>query len=164
MLHHRVATVADHMRSLCCAATLVTALLTLVTACGGSSAQPHRSDPMTTDEVAHISRQDLRTAMAARSIIVVDTLPSDMHRQAHLPGAVNIPGYPYETAAASTDEYAPKLLPDKNAQIALYCINAPCRNSEFVGRRLMELGYTHVAKYAEGIQDWSQANLPLEAG
>lgn len=134
----------------------------LLAGCSGGQAAPAESDPLTVDEVAHISRQEVQAGIADKSLVVVDTLPADMHKQVHLPGAINIPGHPYEIADASTDAHAPRLLPDKNAKIALYCINVPCRNSEFVGRRLMELGYTHVTKYAEGIEDWMQADLPVE--
>lgn len=120
------------------------------------------SDPMVTDEVPHISREDLRRRMADKSIIVVDTLPADMHASSHLPGSINIPGFPYQNAVAFTDDLAPKLLPDKSKPLALYCINPPCRNSEFVGRELIKLGYTGVSKYAEGIDDWTRVGLPLE--
>lgn len=149
-------------RLLVCAAVVISPLCTVACGAPADSPKPARSDPLTTDEVERISRQELQKGIAEGSVVVVDTLPADMHAQAHLPGAVNIPGYPYETAAASTDEHAPRLLPDKNAHLALYCINVPCRNSEFVGRRLKELGYTHVRKYAEGIQDWMRAGLPVE--
>ncbi|GAA0641532.1 hypothetical protein GCM10010174_74960 [Kutzneria viridogrisea] len=144
-------------------AVLVTGLL--LTACGTSTpaAAPRTtSDPMVTDEVAHISRQDLRQRMADHSITVIDTLPADMHRGSHLPGSINIPGFPYNIAAKSTDDLAPKLVPDKSTPVALYCINPPCRNSEFVGREMVKLGYTKVTKYAEGIDDWVKAGLPLE--
>lgn len=120
------------------------------------------SDPLIVDEVARISRQELRAGIEAGTITVVDTLPETMHQRQHLPGAVNIPGFPYEKARATTDRLAPRLLPDKSAKLALYCINPPCRNSEFVGRRLKELGYTAVHKYADGIQDWIAAGLPTE--
>ncbi|RZS34923.1 rhodanese-related sulfurtransferase [Herbihabitans rhizosphaerae] len=122
------------------------------------------TDPMTTDAVPHISRTDLLQGIQNKTVTVVDTLPVDMHVRQHLPGSLSIVGFPYEEATARTGEAAPKLLPDKSAKIALYCINVPCRNSEYVGRQLIRLGYKNVYKYAEGIQDWARNGLPTEKG
>lgn len=107
-----------------------------------------------------ITREELRKGIDAGTLVVVDTMPATYYEKEHLPGAVNIPGYPYEQAAESTDRHAPDLLPDKSAQIVVYCANIPCRNSEFVGARLTELGYANVRKYREGIEDWVAAGLP----
>ena len=45
---------------------------------------------------------------------------------------------------------------------ALYCANAPCQNSTIAARALDGLGYTNVAEYVEGKQDWVEAGLRLE--
>jgi rhodanese-related sulfurtransferase len=45
------------------------------------------------------------------------------YKEAHLPGATNIP---YDRV----DELAPRLLFEKGVQMPVYCSNGPCRNSE----------------------------------
>ncbi|GGS32466.1 MULTISPECIES: rhodanese-like domain-containing protein [Actinokineospora] len=110
-----------------------------------------------------ITRDELRAAMEAGSVVVVDTMPVAYYEKEHLPRARNIPGFPYEQAAEFTDRHAPSVLPDKSASIVVYCANTPCRNSDFVGRRLLELGYTDVRKYREGIEDWVAGGLPTES-
>ena len=45
--------------------------------------------------------------------IVVDTLPAEHFQKAHIPTAVNLP--------VGAEGRAPKLLPDKNAKIVVYC-------------------------------------------
>ncbi|MEV0676130.1 rhodanese-like domain-containing protein [Actinosynnema sp. NPDC050436] len=107
-----------------------------------------------------ITRDELRAGLEAGTLVVVDTMPVAYYEKEHLPGAVNIPGFPYEEAAGSTDRHAPVVLPDRTADIVVYCANTPCRNSEFVGARLIELGYPNVRKYREGIEDWVAAGLP----
>ncbi|MEU6487347.1 rhodanese-like domain-containing protein [Streptomyces sp. NPDC046887] len=109
-----------------------------------------------------ITREELRQAIRERSVIVVDTMPADYYAREHLPGARNIPGFPYEEAAAFTDAHAPAVVPDPSVPIVVYCANVPCRNSELVGARLAELGYADVRKYREGIEDWVAAGLPTE--
>lgn len=56
---------------------------------------------------------------------------------------------------------APQLLPDKDAAIVTYCANVACANSQHVATKLEALGYRNVRKYREGIQDWSEAGLPV---
>ncbi|MEV7550460.1 rhodanese-like domain-containing protein [Amycolatopsis sp. NPDC089917] len=110
-----------------------------------------------------ITRAELSSAVEAGAVVVVDTMPVAYFEKEHLPAARNIPGFPYEQAAEFTDQLAPSVLPDKAAAIVVYCANTPCRNSEFVGRRLLEIGYTDVRKYREGIEDWVAGGLPTES-
>ncbi|MBN9739776.1 cytosine permease [Amycolatopsis sp. A1MSW2902] len=123
-----------------------------------------RRNPGGTGMLPLIGREELKTAMDEGTVIVVDTMPPDYYAREHLPGARNIPGFPYEQAAAFTDEHAPRVVPDKTAAIVVYCANTPCRNSEFVGARLLELGYADIRKYREGIEDWVGAGHPTETG
>ena len=52
----------------------------------------------------------------------------------------------------------------RNIEIVTYCSNLGCRNSGIAQAKLEALGYTNVAKYAEGKQDWVEAGLPTESG
>jgi rhodanese-related sulfurtransferase len=66
-------------------------------------------------DVATITRDELKQWMdTGRSFTLVEVLPAFQYRQAHLPGAVNIP--PGEVRAR-----APQLVPDKDADIVVYC-------------------------------------------
>ncbi|MBV9139634.1 MAG: rhodanese-like domain-containing protein [Pseudonocardiales bacterium] len=105
---------------------------------------------------ALISREELREAIEARTVTVVDALPESYWAQRHLPGALNL--VEDEVKAKAAD-----LLPDKNAAIVTYCSNPACGNSQAVANRLEGLGYTNVRKYREGIQDWVEAGLPTES-
>jgi rhodanese-related sulfurtransferase len=51
------------------------------------------------------------------SVKVVETLAPERYREAHLPGALNIP-------PDRIKELAPQLLPDKSAEIVTYCANS----------------------------------------
>ncbi|MFJ9521221.1 rhodanese-like domain-containing protein [Kitasatospora sp. NPDC101801] len=103
-----------------------------------------------------ISREDLRAAIAAGSVTVLDALGGEYYARQHLPGAVAL-------VRADVDTLAPTLLPDRDAPIVTYCSNPSCPNSGQVADRLTALGYTDVRKYREGIEDWASAGLPLES-
>jgi rhodanese-related sulfurtransferase len=63
-----------------------------------------------------ISTNDLKKKLDQKKITVVETLAPERFREAHLPGAVNIP-------PERVKELAPQLLPDRNAEIVTYCAN-----------------------------------------
>ena len=63
-----------------------------------------------------ISTKDLKSRLDQKKVIVVETLASERYREAHIPGALNIP-------PERINELAPKVLPNKNAEIVTYCAN-----------------------------------------
>lgn len=102
-----------------------------------------------------ITREELRTAIEAGRVIVVDALGGEYYAKQHLPGAVPL-------VEAEVAEKAASLLPERTAAVVTYCSNPACPNSERVADRLTALGYTNVRKYREGIEDWVAAGLPTE--
>jgi rhodanese-related sulfurtransferase len=67
--------------------------------------------------VATISRDELKRKIDRRDkFTLVETLAPDAFRQGHLPGAVNLP-------PDKVKELAAKVLPDKDADIVVYCGN-----------------------------------------
>lgn len=66
-------------------------------------------------EVPEITRDELREKMARRDgFTLVEILPPPLYRAGHLPGAIYIP-------PIQVRELAPKRLPDRNAEIVVYC-------------------------------------------
>jgi rhodanese-related sulfurtransferase len=105
---------------------------------------------------ALISRDELKAAIDAGAVTVIDALGGDYYAQRHLPGAV-------ELAPPDVDALASSVLPDRNAAIVTYCSNPGCANSGQVADCLTALGYVNVRKYREGIEDWVGAGLPTES-
>lgn len=88
-------------------------------------------------------------------VTLVEALPEKYYRDGHLPGAKHLPH-------DQVRELAPGVLPDKSAEIVVYCASPTCQNSHIAAKVLERLGYTHVAVYAGGKQDWQEAGLALE--
>jgi len=61
-----------------------------------------------------ISREELFRRRGDSSLIVVDVLPKDGYDSGHIPGAVNLP-------VDELTERAPEVLPNRAAEIAVYC-------------------------------------------
>ena len=107
-------------------------------------------------DIRRIYRDDIRAHLAAGTPMqVVEALPEKYYRKAHLPGAINLPH-------DQVTERAAELLPDKQAFVVVYCANTACENSRIAAQSLASLGYTNVAEYVEGKQDWIDAGLPVE--
>lgn len=104
-----------------------------------------------------ISRDELKAGLDACTLTLIDALPESYYAQQHLPGALNL-------VANDVQDRAAGLLPDKDTAIVTYCSNTACANSGQVATKLEKLGYTNVHKYADGIQDWTDAGLPTESG
>lgn len=105
--------------------------------------------------VASITRAELKAKMdRGDDFVLVEALSHAHYASSHLPGAIN---FPYEFV----DE-AEKVLPDKDAEIVVYCMNRNCSASREEARELDEMGYSRVLHYADGKQDWIRAGLPVE--
>ncbi|HEX4782776.1 MAG TPA: rhodanese-like domain-containing protein [Candidatus Sulfotelmatobacter sp.] len=63
-----------------------------------------------------ISTKELKSKLDRKQVTVVETLAPERYREAHIPGALNIP-------PEQIKELAPQLLSNKNAEIVTYCAN-----------------------------------------
>ncbi len=69
--------------------------------------------------VKTISREELKKKVEEdRGLILIDTMAEMYYRHSHLPGAINLP-------VDEVRERAPALLPDKAAEIVVYCVDPP---------------------------------------
>ncbi len=103
-----------------------------------------------------IDRDNLKSLIDRRAVTVVEVLPAQYYRKAHLPGARHLPD-------DETEALAPGVLPDRDARIVVYCASDTCKNSHIAAAELERLGYCDVSVYVEGKKDWIDAGLPVEA-
>jgi rhodanese-related sulfurtransferase len=62
-----------------------------------------------------ISRDELKQKLDRKdNFLLVETLPATAYHHNHLPGAINLP-------PESVTSLASQILPDKNAEIVVYC-------------------------------------------
>ena len=64
--------------------------------------------------VSTISKEELKEKLDKGATTVVEVLPTEAFERAHLPGAINIP-------VNKIKEEASQFLPDKSAEIVVYC-------------------------------------------
>jgi hypothetical protein len=77
--------------------------------------EPRGNRKETNVMVEPISRGDLKAKIDQRDdFLLVETLSEEQYRHTHLPGAINLP-------PDRVRELAPELLPDKEADVVVYC-------------------------------------------
>jgi len=102
-----------------------------------------------------IDRETLQRKLAgANPPVLAEALPEKYYRDWHLPGARHLPH-------DRVRELAPGLFPQQAAEIVVYCASKTCQNSHIAARALEQLGYTNVAVYAGGKQEWQEAGLAV---
>ena len=102
--------------------------------------------------VKEISREELKAKMdQGDDFVLVEALSRGHFESSHLPGAINLP---YEFV----DE-AERVLPDKRAEIVIYCTSCTTREASRAGSRLASLwkaGRTaRDAEDAGGVGAWA---------
>mgnify|MGYP003383414988 CR=1 FL=1 len=104
------------------------------------------------DAFPNISTDDLKAAIAAKQVVLLDVNGSESYTEAHIPGAVN-----YEAA----EKDLAKVLPaDKSALVVAYCGNDRCTAYKAGAQAAKKLGYTNVKYYSKGIAGWKKAGEP----
>lgn len=68
--------------------------------------------------VTKINREELKAKIdRGDKFNLLEALAEDSYRRAHLPGAVRIPDN------EPAEQWAPRLVPDKNREVVTYCMN-----------------------------------------
>jgi rhodanese-related sulfurtransferase len=97
---------------------------------------------------ADISHEDLKAAIAAGQVTLIDVNGSKSYAQGHIPGAVDY--------AAVKDALASKLPADKDALIVAYCGGPTCGAYKRAAEAAVALGYRNVKHYSAGISGWKE--------
>jgi rhodanese-related sulfurtransferase len=103
-----------------------------------------------------LTLEQLNTRLNANpSLVLVEALPEKYYRDGHLPGARHLPH-------DQVNELAAKVLPQRDAEIVVYCASSTCQNSHMAARTLERIGYSRVAVFGGGKKEWVEAGQALE--
>ena len=87
------------------------------------------------------------------SLQLVDAHGAPYFASGHVPDAVNLP--PHEVK-----RLAPRRLRDRGASIVVYGARGSS-NARIVAEQLVELGYSDVSLYVDGLEGWIAAGQPV---
>lgn len=101
-----------------------------------------------------ISLQDLKSAIASKSVTLLDVNGPVSYSAGHIPGAIDYTSHTADLA---------KVLPaDKSALIVAYCGNEHCGAYARAAEAAAKLGYSNVQHFKPGIAGWKSAGEPTE--
>lgn len=107
-----------------------------------------------------LRREDLKNMLDHReSLYLVNVLGRGEFEKAHIPGSYNIP-----MADKNFIQKVEQRVGDKDAKVIVYCASFDCTASPRAAEQLDSAGFTHVADFEGGIQDWQEAGYPVETG
>ena len=87
--------------------------------------------------------------------VVIDTRSFAGWVQGRIPGALHIPG-------PELADRAPSMLPDRDADIIVYCWGPGCNGSTKAALTLASLGYRYVRELIGGFEYWAREGLAIE--
>ncbi len=102
-------------------------------------------------EYTTIDHVELKTLVDAdaRMFVLVDARNPVEYREAHIPGAINIP-------ESKFDDYLGLLPVDKSTSIIIYCNGVKCGKSKKTAKKALKQGYENIRVYAEGMPVWEE--------
>lgn len=101
-----------------------------------------------------ISHADLKAAIAAGKVALIDANGTDSYKEGHIPGAIDF--------EAGQVKLATLLPADKSALVVAYCGNPHCNAYKAGVAAAEKLGYTNVKHYSQGIAGWKKSGEPVE--
>jgi rhodanese-related sulfurtransferase len=88
-------------------------------------------------------------------LVVIDTRSLAGWAQGRIPGALHIPG-------AELAGRTPSMVPDRDADIVVYCWGPGCNGSTRAAFTLASLGYCRVRELIGGFEYWAREGLAIE--
>ena len=107
-------------------------------------------------EVTDITIPELKAAIAAKQVVLLDANGSESWQKGHIAGAIDF--------AATSAKLATLLPPNKTALIVAYCGGPKCMAYKAAATAALKLGYTNVKHLPDGIKGWVQSGEPVEKG
>jgi rhodanese-related sulfurtransferase len=89
--------------------------------------------------------------------VVLDVLPHASFRSAHIPGAISLPVDEIRARAA-------EVVPQTDSNVIVYCASPTCPLGERALSLLAEIGYSKVAYFRGGLEEWVSQGHPLVSG
>lgn len=106
-------------------------------------------------EFKDISILDLKKAIEAGEVILLDVNGTKSYTKGHIPGAIDF--------RANEENIAQLLGDDKSKLVVAYCGGPKCEAYQAGAEAAEKAGFTNVQHLSAGISGWIGANQPIES-
>jgi len=107
-------------------------------------------------EVQDITIPDLKAAIDAKKVTLLDANGTKSWKGGHIPGAIDF--------KANADKLASLLPADKSALVVAYCGGPRCMAYKSAVEAAQKLGYTNIKHLPAGISGWVKAGEQTDKG
>ncbi len=104
-----------------------------------------------------IDARELRERMTSTGPdrpVLVNALAREAFEETRSPGSISI-------SASDAIRLAPDVL-DREQPVVVYCSSRSCTASPTLAQKLVDIGFTDVADFEGGIDDWERAGYPMQ--
>jgi rhodanese-related sulfurtransferase len=105
-------------------------------------------------EYPDIKIPELKSAIAARKVTLLDANGTESWQKGHIPGAIDF--------EANKGKLAGLLPKDKNALVVAYCGGPKCQAYQAAAKAAEKLGYTNIKHLTAGISGWQDARETMQ--
>lgn len=134
--------------------TLATAMCVALSAALAFAADDTKKDEKKESKVPDISIKDLKKAIDAKKVTVIDVNGTDSYKDGHIPTAID-----FEAKKDKLKDVLPK---DKDALVVAYCGGPQCMAYKAAAKAAIAMGYTNVKHLPAGISGWKEAGEKTE--
>lgn len=106
-------------------------------------------------KIVVIATEDMVNLVKTGSVIILDARIPQFDDGRRIPGAISLP-------SDSSDELIVATLRPNDGEIVTYCSDAKCTDADKLAKRLIDLRYTDVGVYQDGIEGWIKAGHEVE--
>jgi len=104
-----------------------------------------------------IDARELRERMASDGPdrpVLVNALAREAFEETRIPGSISIP-------VGDALRLAPDVL-EREQPVVVYCSSRSCTASPTLAEKLVDIGFTDVADFEGGIDEWDRAGYPMQ--
>jgi rhodanese-related sulfurtransferase len=104
-----------------------------------------------------IDARELRERMSSDGPdlpVLVNALAREAFEETRIPGSISIP-------ASDALRLAPDVL-HREQPVVVYCSSRSCTASPTLAQKLVDIGFTDVADFEGGIEEWERAGYPMQ--
>jgi rhodanese-related sulfurtransferase len=121
-----------------------------VTPSGGTTAPATTPAPLKFITTKDLVARTTAVSSSSWDFTIIDARTRVEYADQHIDGALSIP-------AEQTAQSLPKAVPAKDRLLIFYCNGPTCTKSQAGARKAIEVGYSNVLEYNEGMPAWEQA-------
>lgn len=109
--------------------------------------------------IQEIDQETLKVIAAVDPHLVLDARPEESYQDGHIPGAVSLPAYEFETHYPRV-----RTLLNPDMTVIVYCSSSSCQDADLLAQQLAAQGVDNLLIFRAGYAEWKETGNPVATG